>query len=98
MKKRDLFTIFFSVVAGLVILAQVKADPCGMVPPIFIGDQSSDIFWKNTFEELSYGRCPYGIYISNNNICCNYKDKKFCYNIYNETNSEIIYHDSRLVD
>ena len=35
MKKRDLFTIFFSVVAGLVILAQVKADPCGMVPPIF---------------------------------------------------------------
>ena len=40
MKKRDLFTIFFSVVAGLVILAQVKADPCGMVPPIFIGDQS----------------------------------------------------------
>eukprot|EP01047_Picozoa_sp_COSAG01_P023872 COSAG01_NODE_1455_length_10254_cov_84.364057_4_plen_509_part_00 len=40
MKKRDLFTFFFSVVAGLVILAQVKADPCGMVPPIFTGDQS----------------------------------------------------------
>ena len=40
MNKRDIFTIFFSVVAGLVILAQVKADPCGMVPPIFIGDQS----------------------------------------------------------
>ena len=63
--------------------------------PIFIDcmKYTSDIFWKNTFEELSYGRCPYGIYISNNNICCNYKDKKFCYNIYNETNSEIIYHD-----
>ncbi len=40
MKKRDLFTFFFSVVAGLVILAQVKADPCGMVPPIFIGNES----------------------------------------------------------
>ena len=40
MKKRDLFTFSFSVVAGLVILAQVKADPCGMVPPIFTGDQS----------------------------------------------------------
>ncbi|MCP4097444.1 MAG: hypothetical protein GY748_14495, partial [Planctomycetaceae bacterium] len=40
MKKRDLFTFFFSVVAGLVILAQVKADPCGMVPPIFTGNQS----------------------------------------------------------
>ena len=40
MKKRDLFTFFFSVIAGLVILAQVKADPCGMVPPIFTGGQS----------------------------------------------------------
>ena len=40
MNKRDIFTIFFSVVAGLVILAQVKADPCGMVPPIYIGNQS----------------------------------------------------------
>ncbi len=40
MNKRDIFTILFSVVAGLVILTQVKADPCGMVPPIFIGNQS----------------------------------------------------------
>ncbi|MCP4776393.1 MAG: DUF2330 domain-containing protein, partial [Planctomycetaceae bacterium] len=40
MKKRDLITFFFSVIAGLVILAQVKADPCGMVPPILTGNQS----------------------------------------------------------
>jgi hypothetical protein len=66
-----------------------------VVYPIFIEcmQYSRDIFWKNTFEELSYGRCPYGIYVSNNNICCNYKDKKFCYNIYNQTNSENIYED-----
>tara|TARA_Y100000022_G_C13136761_1_gene323007 strand:+ start:91 stop:648 length:558 start_codon:yes stop_codon:yes gene_type:complete len=52
---------------------------------------TDDIFWKNTFEELSYGKCPYGIYISNDNICCNYKDKKFCYNIYNNNDPETIY-------
>tara|TARA_Y100000591_G_scaffold332517_1_gene370137 strand:- start:3142 stop:3747 length:606 start_codon:yes stop_codon:yes gene_type:complete len=66
-----------------------------VVYPIFIEcmQYTGDIFWKNTFEELSYGRCPYGIYISNDNICCNYKDKKFCYNIYSEKDSEIIYDD-----
>ena len=64
-----------------------------MIYPIFIDcmKYTNDIFWKNTFEELSYGKCPYGIYISNDNICCNYKDKKFCYNIYNDHNSETIY-------
>tara|TARA_B100001115_G_scaffold181443_1_gene175669 strand:+ start:1416 stop:2021 length:606 start_codon:yes stop_codon:yes gene_type:complete len=63
--------------------------------PIFIDcmKYTSDIFWKNTFEELSYGRCPYGIYMSNDNLCCNYKDKKFCYNIHSETDSEIVYND-----
>ena len=40
MKKRDIFTICFSAIAGLLILSQVQADPCGMVPPIYIGDQS----------------------------------------------------------
>lgn len=66
-----------------------------VIYPIFIEcmQYSSDIFWKNTFEELSYGRCPYGIYISNDNICCNYKDKKFCYNIYNQNDPEIVYQD-----
>ncbi len=64
-----------------------------MIYPIFIDCMryTDDIFWKNTFEELSYGKCPYGIYISNDNICCNYKDKKFCYNIYNNNDPETIY-------
>ena len=54
---------------------------------------TDDIFWKNTFEELSYGKCPYGIYISNNHICCNYKDKKFCYKIDETKHSRVIYDD-----
>ena len=66
-----------------------------VIYPIFIEcmQYSNDIFWKNTFEELSYGKCPYGIYISNDNICCNYKDKKFCYNINNQLECETVYKD-----
>jgi len=41
----------------------------------------TDIFWTNIFEELSYGKCPYGSYISKDFICCNYKNKEFSYKI-----------------
>ena len=66
-----------------------------IVYPIFIDcmQYTDDIFWKNTFEELSFGRCPYGIYINKDNICCNYKDKKFCYNIYTTDDPETLFKD-----
>lgn len=54
---------------------------------------TDDIFWKSMFEDLAYGKCPYGIYIHNEFICCNYKDKKFSYKINMNTNSEIIYNE-----
>ena len=40
-----------------------------------------DNYWKIVYEDLSYGRCPYGLYIRNNYLCCNYKNKKFNYKI-----------------
>ena len=43
-----------------------------------------DEYWKYIFEELSYGKCPYGSYFQNNNICCKYKGKEFSYNILEE--------------
>ncbi len=63
--------------------------------PIFIEclEYTNDVFWKNIFEELSYGRCPYGIYISNDYICCNYKDKKFSYKINNSIPPETIFNE-----
>tara|TARA_E500000331_G_scaffold317735_1_gene329318 strand:+ start:1094 stop:1696 length:603 start_codon:yes stop_codon:yes gene_type:complete len=66
-----------------------------LVHPIFIKciKYTEDIFWKSIFEDLSYGKCPYGIYIYNDHICCNYKDKKFSYKIDSSKNSEIIYND-----
>lgn len=64
-----------------------------IIYPIFIKciKYTDDIFWKNIFEELTYGRCPYGIYISNDYICCNYKDKKFSYKIFTDKNPETIF-------
>jgi hypothetical protein len=66
-----------------------------IIYPIFIEclKYTDDIFWKNIFEELSYGKCPYGIYISNNYICCNYKDKKFSYKIDESKYSVDIYNE-----
>lgn len=66
-----------------------------LVHPIFIKciKYIEDIFWKSIFEDLSYGKCPYGIYIYNDHICCNYKDKKFSYKIDSSKDPEIIYND-----
>jgi hypothetical protein len=41
----------------------------------------SNSFWEEIFEELAYGKCPSGTYISKNFLCCSYKDKKFSYKI-----------------
>ena len=40
-----------------------------------------DNYWKIVYEDLSHGRCPYGLYIKNDYLCCNYKNKKFNYKI-----------------
>jgi hypothetical protein len=51
--------------------------------PIFLEccEFTNDIFWENVFEDLSYGKTPYGTYISKDSLCCNYKDKEFNYKI-----------------
>ena len=41
----------------------------------------SDTYWENVFEDLSYGRPPYGAYISRGFLCCNYKKRDFSYKI-----------------
>uniref|UniRef100_A0A6C0KGH8 Uncharacterized protein n=1 Tax=viral metagenome TaxID=1070528 RepID=A0A6C0KGH8_9ZZZZ len=38
-----------------------------------------DEFWKETFEELSYGNCYQGSYLSKGFLCCNVKGKEFIY-------------------
>lgn len=54
-----------------------------IIYPIFIecSEYSDDIFWKNIFNDLAYGKCPYGTYFSKDYLCCSYKKKEFSYKI-----------------
>jgi len=54
-----------------------------IIYPVFLEccQFTSDAFWENIFEDLSYGKTPYGTYISKNFLCCSYKNKEFSYKI-----------------
>jgi hypothetical protein len=52
----------------------------------------NDAFWENIFEDLAYGKTPYGTYISKDFLCCNYKDKEFSYKI-EKKDPETLYND-----
>lgn len=43
--------------------------------------ETDDLFWKYIFEDLSYGRTPYGVYFTKGFICCGFKGKEFSYRI-----------------
>lgn len=60
--------------------------------PIFLEccQHADDTFWENIFEDLAYGKAPYGTYISKDFLCCGYKKKEFSYKIEKKT-SDIIY-------
>ena len=54
-----------------------------IVYPIFLEccAHASDTFWENVFEDLAYGKTPYGTYISKDFLCCSYRKKDFSYKI-----------------
>lgn len=54
-----------------------------IIYPIFLEccTFATDKFWENIFDDLSYGKTPYGTYINKNFLCCSYKNKEFSYNI-----------------
>ncbi len=59
--------------------------------PCFLGamDLTEDYFWRNIFEDLAYGLCPYGTYIYNGTLYCNTRDKQFSYQFANKPTREI---------
>lgn len=65
-----------------------------LVYPVFIEciPHAKEIFWENIFEDLAYGKSPYGTYISKGFLCCSYKKKDFSYKIENK-DSLILYQD-----
>ena len=60
--------------------------------PIFLEccQYADDTFWENIFEDLAYGKAPYGTYISKEFLCCGYKKKEFSYKIEKKP-AEMIY-------
>jgi hypothetical protein len=54
-----------------------------IVYPIFLEccQYAIDTFWENVFEDLAYGKMPYGTFISNDFLCCSYRKKDFSYKI-----------------
>ena len=43
--------------------------------------ETDDRFWKFVFEDLSYGKAPYGSYFSRGFLCCSFKGREFSYRI-----------------
>lgn len=62
--------------------------------PIFLEccNYTKNTFWKNLFEDMAYGICPYGTYINKDVLYCNFKNKEFSYRFQNK-DSETIYQD-----
>lgn len=53
---------------------------------------ADDVFWQDVFEDLAYGKAPYGTFISKDFLCCGYKNKEFSYKI-ERGDPKIIYSD-----
>lgn len=49
-----------------------------------------DTFWETIFEDLAYGKAPYGTYISKGFLNCSYKNKEFSYKI-ERKDPEVLY-------
>lgn len=54
-----------------------------LIYPIFLEavKYSNDAFWRQTFEDMAYGICPYGSYFNKGFFCCSYKGKEFSYRL-----------------
>ena len=53
-------------------------------------DKTESLYWAQVFENLAYGRLPYGCYVNKEFLCCNFKGKKFSYKLdYNKDSSTL---------
>lgn len=52
-----------------------------------------DVFWESVFEDLAYGKAPYGTYISKGFLTCSFKGKEFIYKLERKEDPKILYDD-----
>lgn len=64
--------------------------------PVFIKCLSfiNDPFWRFVYEDMAYGKCPYGLYLQKNYLCCCIKNKEFTYKIEKDKSVDEIYQDT----
>jgi len=43
--------------------------------------ETTDLYWKYIFEDLSYARAPYGVYFTKGFMCCGFRGKEFSYRV-----------------
>lgn len=43
--------------------------------------ETRDSFWRYVFEDLAYGKAPYGAYFSRGFLCCSFKGREFSYKV-----------------
>ena len=61
--------------------------------PIFLqcASKVEDPFWRYVYEDLSYGKCPYGLSLQKNYLSCYIRGKEFSYKIDAEKTPDTLY-------
>ena len=61
--------------------------------PIFLkcASQVEDTFWRFVYEDLSYGKCPYGLSLQKNYLMCYIRGKEFAYKVDAEKSADVIF-------
>lgn len=54
----------------------------------------NDPFWRFIYEDMAYGKCPFGIYLQKNYLCCCIKNKEFTYKLEEDKEAAEIYKDT----
>ena len=69
--------------------------PRELLYPCFLTclEYTEDDYWKNIFEDLSFGITPQGTYITKNYLISNVKSKEFVYKINPENDGETLFWD-----
>lgn len=59
--------------------------------PVFlkISSKMTDNFWRYIYEDLAYGKTPFGLYIQDNYLCCYIKSKEFSFKITDSTEESL---------
>jgi hypothetical protein len=64
-----------------------------IIYPIFLkcASKVEDTFWRYVYEDLSYGKCPYGLCLQKDYLLCYIRGKEFAYKVDPEKSADVIF-------